>query len=160
MSDSNKNEDLEAKAGATESDDKDTQEESVEELRADIEATRASMSETIDAIQDKLDPQHIKEEVKEKIHDATIDKVQNLAHAVGEKLAPAADQVSKVTEKLGSHGEPSANDSQKSSASLKKLVRDNPLHTGLAVLAILLVAGASIMASRQGKSKVSRHFSF
>jgi hypothetical protein len=61
-----------------------------DEIRADIEQTRAEMSETIDAIQDKLSPDHIKDQVRE----ATIGKAQHLAHTAGEKAGQIAHSVS------------------------------------------------------------------
>lgn len=83
-------------------------EESPEEIRADIEDTRSSMSSTIDAIQEKLNPDTIKaqveetiraqveqvkehvtdavheqvETVKENVHDATIGRVQHMVSSV------------------------------------------------------------------------------
>lgn len=50
--------------------------ESPEELRRDIERTRAEMSGTIDAIREKLDPEVLKAQAKEKLADAK-DKVTN-----------------------------------------------------------------------------------
>src|SRR5687768_6380706 len=38
-------------------------------IRTGIEQTRADMSDTIDAIQDRLNPQHIKEQVKEQVRE-------------------------------------------------------------------------------------------
>lgn len=42
------------------------------EIEADIEQTRAEMSETINAIQERLNPQHLAEQAKEAVYDATI----------------------------------------------------------------------------------------
>ncbi len=41
------------------------------ETRVEIEQTRADMSETIDAIQERLSPQNVKEQVKTTVQDAT-----------------------------------------------------------------------------------------
>ena len=60
-----------------------------EEIRAEIEQTRAQMSQTIDAIQEKLSPDHLKEQVKE----ATVGKVQQAAHSVGDKAKAAGSDI-------------------------------------------------------------------
>jgi Protein of unknown function (DUF3618) len=77
-----------ANGGTTDNADQDSQ--SADEIRAGIEHTRADMSETIDAIQDKISPEHIKQQVR----DATIGKAQQLAHTVGDKAEQVAHAVS------------------------------------------------------------------
>lgn len=67
--------------------------ESAEQIRDDIAQTRSEMSETIDAIQDKLDPQHLKEQAVEKVHDATIGRAQTLAENAKEKVAAVGERV-------------------------------------------------------------------
>jgi len=52
-----------------------------EEIRADIEQTRAELSETIDAIQEKLAPDTLKEQAKEVVRDATVGRAEQ---ALGE----------------------------------------------------------------------------
>jgi cell division septum initiation protein DivIVA len=70
------------------------------EIRAGIDQTRVEMSETIDAIQDRLNPQHIKEQVKEQVReqfhevkatvrDATIGKAENMVRHAGETVNEA-----------------------------------------------------------------------
>jgi hypothetical protein len=76
------------KTGAADAGDQSSQ--STDEIRAEIEQTRAEMSETIDAIQDKINPENIKEQVRE----ATIGKAQQLAHTAGEKAEQIAHTVS------------------------------------------------------------------
>jgi ElaB/YqjD/DUF883 family membrane-anchored ribosome-binding protein len=50
-----------------------------EAIRGDIEGTRAIMSSTIDAIQEKLSPQRLTEQAKGAVRDATVGRVQNMA---------------------------------------------------------------------------------
>lgn len=59
----------------------DSDNPSIEELRDQIEQTRADMTETVDALADKLNPEVIKAQVKE----ATIGKIQDVAEIVKEK---------------------------------------------------------------------------
>lgn len=58
--------------------------EDPEAIRADIEQTRAEMSETIDEIQDKLSPGNIKERMRTKFRDATIGRVKSMAQKTGD----------------------------------------------------------------------------
>jgi ElaB/YqjD/DUF883 family membrane-anchored ribosome-binding protein len=50
-----------------------------EAIRSDIDGTRANMSSTIDAIQEKLSPQRLTEQAKGAVRDATVGKVQDMA---------------------------------------------------------------------------------
>ncbi|MDF2439840.1 MAG: hypothetical protein JWN98_824 [Abditibacteriota bacterium] len=59
---------------------------SIEELRDQIEQTRAEMTDTVDALADKLNPEVIKAQVK----DATLGKVQEVAETVKEKALDLA----------------------------------------------------------------------
>ncbi|MBZ0154694.1 MAG: DUF3618 domain-containing protein [Alphaproteobacteria bacterium] len=56
-----------------------------EDIRADIEQTRADMTETVDAIQEKLSPEHIKEQVRSKFREATVGRAQDMAHRAGHR---------------------------------------------------------------------------
>jgi len=71
-----------------------------EDISAGIEQTRAEMSGTIDAIQGRLSPQHLKEQVKEQVReqfqeaketvrDATIGKAEEMARNAGETINEA-----------------------------------------------------------------------
>lgn len=76
----------ETAADATVNDSDDKTEEnlenlSVEELREQIEQTRASMTETVDELADRLNP----EALKAQVHEATIGKVQEVAATAKEK---------------------------------------------------------------------------
>lgn len=53
-------------------------------IRQEIEQTRTEMSQTIDELQARLNPQHIVEQVKETVHDATIGKVEDVVSNVTE----------------------------------------------------------------------------
>ncbi len=72
-----------------------TEGESPEEIRAEIVTTRTEMSGTIDAIQEKLNPDRLKEQVvetvreqvetvKENIHDATIGRAEEMVSNVSD----------------------------------------------------------------------------
>lgn len=59
------------------------------QLREGIEETRNELSETIEAIQDRLSPQRLKDQVKEQVRDATIGKAENMVRNAGETLSDA-----------------------------------------------------------------------
>lgn len=54
-------------------------------IRARIEQTRANMSETVDQIQEKLSPDHIKQQVQESVREATIGRVEQMADTATRK---------------------------------------------------------------------------
>ncbi|MBA3533877.1 MAG: DUF3618 domain-containing protein [Ardenticatenales bacterium] len=64
--------------------------ENPEAIRAQIEQTRAEMSVTLDAIQEKLTPEAIKEQVKESVREATAGAAEEVVHTV---RAEARDMV-------------------------------------------------------------------
>lgn len=54
-----------------------------DELRSQIEATRAEMGQTIDAIQERLRPSHLVSEAKHAVQEATLGRLKGLAQSVG-----------------------------------------------------------------------------
>jgi hypothetical protein len=56
------------------------------EIRSDIEQTRADMSETIDAIQDRLRPANLVSQAKDTVRDATVGKVKQVAESARNSL--------------------------------------------------------------------------
>lgn len=70
------------------------------EIRSNIEQTRADMSQTIEAIQEKLNPTHIKEQVQDQVReqfeeakatvrDATIGKAETMVRQAGDTVSEA-----------------------------------------------------------------------
>lgn len=53
-----------------------------EEIREEIETTRNEMSETIDAIQERLSPENLKDQAKDAVREATIGKAQTMVDDV------------------------------------------------------------------------------
>ena len=71
-----------------------------EEIRANIEQTRAEMSETIDALQERLSPTNLKEQAKEQVREqfeeaktmvreATIGRVENMVQNASDTVSEA-----------------------------------------------------------------------
>ena len=61
-----------------------------ERLRARIEETRTEMSETIDAIQDRLRPGRLMTDAKASVKEATVGRVRDLAIRAGDTAAGLA----------------------------------------------------------------------
>ncbi|HEX8949936.1 MAG TPA: DUF3618 domain-containing protein [Dissulfurispiraceae bacterium] len=76
-----------------------------DELKAEIERTRAEMSETVDAIQDKLSPEHIRGQVKHKVREATIGRAREMANRTGDR---ARDIGSNIVETVRRNPVPAA----------------------------------------------------
>lgn len=59
------------------------------QIRDDIERTRADMSQTIDVIQERLDPQRLRAQAREAVREATIGRAQHMASEVGHRARDA-----------------------------------------------------------------------
>ncbi len=64
----------------------------VEEIRAEIEQTRVELSGTIDAIQERLSPDNLKEQAKDRLRETAVAKAQD-ARAAAEQKAQQAREV-------------------------------------------------------------------
>ena len=84
-------------ASAT-SDDAD---DNTEQIRAEIEDTRAEMSQTINEIQERLSPEHLMGQVKETVREATIGKVERVMDKVGETIGGVAEPAREVIDRAG-----------------------------------------------------------
>jgi hypothetical protein len=62
------------------------------EIRAEIEQTREEMSETIDAIQEKLRPGNIVSEATDRVKNATTERVRNMVDSASETAQGAMEQ--------------------------------------------------------------------
>ena len=54
----------------------------IEITRVEIERTRAGMSETVDAIQERLSPENLKEQAKDRVKEATVGKAQEAGSGI------------------------------------------------------------------------------
>jgi ElaB/YqjD/DUF883 family membrane-anchored ribosome-binding protein len=69
--------------GSSYSNNEDTNDPDV--IRANIEETRANMTRTVNSIQEKLSPERLAQQAKETIKEATIGKVEEMAHNASRK---------------------------------------------------------------------------
>ena len=84
---------------ASESSDFD---ENPEQLRAEIEDTRAEMSQTINEIQERLSPEHLMGQVKETVREATVGKVERVMQRAGETIADVTEPAREAMGRAGS----------------------------------------------------------
>ncbi len=74
----------------------DNASESTAEIRAEIETTRSSMGTTLDAIQEKLNPDTIKGHVTEAIHEQVETVREHVAEAVHEQIEQVREHVAEA----------------------------------------------------------------
>jgi len=104
-----------------------------EQIRMQIEQTRDEMSETIDAIQERLSPRNLVEQAKDSVREATVGKVKEMAHNVSDTASGMADTT------------------MEAAGDLAERVKDNPWP------AVLLGLGAAWLFLRNGDG-ASRHY--
>jgi ElaB/YqjD/DUF883 family membrane-anchored ribosome-binding protein len=107
---------------AYDNEDEQDQSEETAEIRAEIEQTRAQMSDTIDTLQERLAPQTLVEQAKDTAAEAASEAVANAKDAVKEATIGRAEQVvSNVTDTARETG-----------SSFMDTIRENPLPAALA----------------------------
>ena len=99
-------------------------EREAEQIRSDIEKTRANMGETIDALQDRLSPERIKEQVKEKVKDQAAEAYESAKDAVKRSTIGRAES---VMNSVGDATRGASTAVRDTGSSIVDTVRDNPL---------------------------------
>jgi ElaB/YqjD/DUF883 family membrane-anchored ribosome-binding protein len=79
----------------------DDYDENTEQLRADIEDTRADMTQTINEIQERLSPEVLMGQVKETVREATIGKVERVVGQVGETIGEVTEPALEMAGRAG-----------------------------------------------------------
>lgn len=97
-------------------------------IRSEIQETRDRLGDTLEQIGERLNPQNIKEQVKENVRDATIGKVENMARS-------AADRVSETR------------------YTIMDSIRENPIPATMVGIGL----GWLFMNRRRGGSEEGRH---
>ncbi len=115
--------DMEIETAADEFRDDDIDSET-ERLKADIEDSRAEIGQTINEIQERLSPEHLMDQVKETVREATIGKVERVMDRVSDTISnvtePAMDMMGRAGEKLKETG-----------SSVTNIVQQNPIPCAL-----------------------------
>lgn len=63
------------------------------EIRAEIAETRERMGDNLEQLGERLNPGHLKEQVKQDIRNATIGKVENMAHSAANQMGEARQSI-------------------------------------------------------------------
>jgi len=111
-------------------------------IEQEIEQTRSEMSGTIDEIQERLNPERLKEQAKEAAHDATIGRVVDAKDQAVEKVQDFASQATdKVRSLTGGNGDSGYSDSTASQftatardtgSTIVETIRENPIPAAIA----------------------------
>ena len=119
-----------------------------ERLRANIEDTRSEMGQTINEIQERLSPEHIIEQVKGSVREATIGKVERAMNTVGEKISDVTDPALEAMGRAGTV-------IKDTGSSMANTVRQNPIPAALIGLGLgmLVVNSWRGSDSRRGGSR-------
>jgi hypothetical protein len=96
----------------------ETTDESTEELVASIDATRDDMTETVEAIGERLDPARIVQDAKETVREATVGKVETMTDYVSEVAGDAGATI------------------QATGGGLVETIRRNPIPAAMAAVGI------------------------
>ena len=117
--------------------------EDATQIRLGIEQTRANLTDTIDALQEKLDPARIAEQVKDQIREKATEAYDTAKTAVKEAtIGRAGKIVSSVSETVSDMmASPTGTAVRDTSSSVVQYIRDNPipfalLGIGLGMLAV------------------------
>jgi ElaB/YqjD/DUF883 family membrane-anchored ribosome-binding protein len=127
----------------------------IESTRAQIEQTRADMSETIDAIQQKLSPQNLADQAKSTVREATVGKAEQMVDSAKQAVSSATDTAKQAVSSPVGTAKQAANitgDTARGFGStVVETVRQNPVPAALAGVGLgwLLMSGR-----KQGGSQV------
>jgi hypothetical protein len=128
----------------------------ISRARADIEQTRANLSETLEAIKDKVDPQLLMDQAKGTIHEVTSDvlgQAKETVHTIVTDVRAnardaASDAVTEVKDAVGGAVGSAIDSTKKAGTTVMDTIKNNPLPA-------LLLAGAGWYLLR-GRSPQSR----
>jgi ElaB/YqjD/DUF883 family membrane-anchored ribosome-binding protein len=113
-------------------------------IRSNIEHTRADLSETINALQDKLDPSRIAEQVKDQIREKATEAYDTAKQAVKEATIGKAEKImSNVSETVTDMTGRAGTAVKDTSSSFMHYVRENPVSFALVGIGLGMLAMTS-----------------
>ncbi len=117
------------------------------QIRSGIEQTRADLSQTIDALQEKLDPTRIAEQVKDQLKEKAAEAFDTAKHSVKEATIGRAEKiVSSVSEAVTDATGRAGTTVRDTSSTVVQFIRDNPIPFAL------LGVGVGMLALNKQKS--------
>jgi hypothetical protein len=129
----------------------DVYDENPEQLRADIEDTRADMTQTINEIQERLSPENLVEQVKETVREATIGKVERAVGRVGETLSGVTEPALEVAGRAG-------NAIKEVGTTVGNTIWNNPIPLGLIGLGVGMLVTKNYRGQSYASSSSPRRF--
>ncbi len=129
--------------------------EDPEQIEADIERTRAELSETLDAIQARLDPSYLKEQATESVKEAVSSAREQVLETAREATEQAIHTAHDATLGRAEHFLHDASDTVTGVGyTMIDTLRDNPIPTALAALGVgWLVVESQNSAPRRRASR-------
>ena len=111
------------------------------QIRSGIEQTRADLSDTIDALQDKLEPSRLAERVKDQLKEKAAEAYDSAKTAVREATIGKAEKlVSNVSETVSDVAGRAGTAVKDTSSSVAQYIRDNPMPFALIGIGIGMLA--------------------
>jgi len=138
----------ELRTAATSADDYD---ENTEQLRADIEDTRADMTQTINEIQERLSPENLVGQVKETVREATIGKVEKAVGRFGETLSEVTEPALEMAGRAG-------NAIKEVGTTVGDQIWKNPIPMALIGLGVGMLVMKNYRGQSYGSSSPKREF--
>lgn len=126
----------------------------IEESRARIEQTRSEMTDTIDAIKDKLSPQHLMQQAKETMREATVGKAQEMASNVVDSAKQAASTAVEGAERVMSSA---SNSAREAGSTVMGTIQRNPLPSALIGLGLSWLWMNASRENAERRSRVRRY---
>lgn len=130
----------------------------LEAQRAQVEETRAEMSDTIDAIQEKLSPGNLAQQAKETVKGATVGKVQDTVSTATDSVQQAASTASTTAQDAAASA---AETAKGLSSAAVETVKHNPVPAALVGIGLgwLIVSAREKRATRQSPPTSYRSYS-
>lgn len=120
-----------------------------DEIRRDIERTRAELSGDVDALAEKVNPKRAAER--------QADKVRGAVTGAKERVFGAAEDAKEAaSERLGSTGDRAGSAAHDAPAQLRSKATGNPVAAGLVAFGLGLLAASAIPASRTERDLVEK----
>jgi ElaB/YqjD/DUF883 family membrane-anchored ribosome-binding protein len=120
------------------------------QIRSDIGRTRAELSETVNALQEKLEPARLKERVKEEVREKAAEAYETAKNTVREATVGRAEKImANVSETVAGVTERAGTAVKDSSSSFVQYIRENPVPFTLVGVGLGMLA----LNARRGESR-------
>jgi uncharacterized protein YjbJ (UPF0337 family) len=130
-----------------------------EQIRADIEATRARLGSDVDAVAEKVTPERVVERQKDKVRSSVQDKVQGVRERVmgssDDRSGVGGYSAGDVRDEAAHRAEQARGAVQNAPATAKAKTRGNPLAAGLIALGAGWLVGSLLPSTQKEQELVA-----